>query len=123
MSKRARYLFVCTNRRPEGNPKGSCAQSGSEAIHAALKEQLHQRGLAKTEVRACTASCLDVCHMGPTIAVEPDDYWYGHVKLEDVPAIVEALQNGTRVERLVIAPDQFPSPPIAPLQGLGKKSP
>ncbi|MEO7096886.1 MAG: (2Fe-2S) ferredoxin domain-containing protein, partial [Polyangiales bacterium] len=97
MSKRTHYLFVCNNRRPEGNPKGSCAQSGSEAIHAALKEQLFKRGLAKTEVRACSASCLDVCHLGPTIAVEPDDFFYGRVKLEDVPDIVEALANGTRV--------------------------
>jgi (2Fe-2S) ferredoxin len=112
MSKRAHYLFVCNNRRAEGNPKGSCAQSGSEAIHAALKEELVKRGLARTEIRACTVSCLDVCHLGPTIAVEPDDFFYGRVTLADVPEIVDALQNGTRVERLVVAKDAFVSPPI-----------
>lgn len=107
MPKRQRYLFICNNRRPEGHPKGSCATSGAEQIHAALKEELAKRGLHRAAVRACTASCLDVCHMGPTIAVEPDNYFYGHVKLEDVPAIVEALERGERVERLVIAADQF----------------
>ena len=112
MSKRAHYLFVCINRRAEGNPKGSCAQSGSEAIYAALKEELVKRGLAKTEVRACTASCIDVCHLGPTIAVEPDDFFYGRVTLQDVPEIVDALQAGARVERLVVAKDAFESPPI-----------
>jgi (2Fe-2S) ferredoxin len=112
MAKRRHYLFVCVNRRPDGNPKGSCAQSGSEALVTALKEQLHKRGLARTEVRACSSSCLDVCHQGPTIAVEPDDFFYGHVKLEDVPEIVEALATGTRVERLVVPTDGFESPPI-----------
>ena len=27
-----RYLFVCINRRPDGHPKGSCAEKGSEAL-------------------------------------------------------------------------------------------
>ena len=107
MAKRKHYLFVCVNRRAPDNPKGSCAGSGSEALHAALKEQIAQRNLHKTEIRACTSSCLDLCHMGPTIAVEPDGYFYGHVKVEDVPEIVDALAKGERVERLVIADDAF----------------
>ncbi len=111
MPKRQRYLFVCTNRRPDGHPKGSCAASGSEAVHAALKEQLAARGLARTFVRPCSSSCLDVCHLGPTIAVEPDGYFYGRVQIEDVPAIVDAFARGERVERLVIPDDQYDEPP------------
>ena len=113
MAKRAHYLFVCNNRRADDNPKGSCAQSGSEAIHAALKEQIAQRGLHKTGIRACTASCLDVCHLGVTIAVEPDGFFYGKVTLADVPEIIDALGAGTRVERLVVREDQFDAPPVA----------
>ena len=107
MAQRRRYLFVCVNRRPDGAPKGSCAARGSNEIHAALKSGLNARDLAKTEVRACTVSCLDVCWVGPTIAVEPDGYFYGRVTLADVPAIVDALAQGTRVERLVLAPEDF----------------
>jgi (2Fe-2S) ferredoxin len=107
VAKRQRYLFVCINRRPEGNPKGSCAQSGAEAVHTALKEELGKRGMLKLGVRPCTASCLDVCHLGPTIAVEPDNYFYGRVTVADVPEIVEALSKGERVERLVVRDDQF----------------
>lgn len=113
MPKRERYLFVCTNRRPEGHPKGSCAASGSEAVHAALKEQLGARGLARTAVRACTASCLDVCHLGPTIAVEPDGYFYGRVRVEDVPEIIDAFTRGERVERLVVPDELYDEPPKA----------
>lgn len=105
--KRKHYLFVCNNRRADGHPKGSCAASGSEQIHAAIKQELAKRGMAAAEVRACTASCLDVCHLGPTIAVEPDDFFYGRVTLADIPEIVDALQRGERVERLVVANDQF----------------
>ena len=107
MAQRKHYLFVCTNRRPDGNPKGSCAERGSVEIHAALKAALGPRGLAKTEVRACTASCIDVCWAGPTIAVEPDGYFYGRVTLADVPEIIEAPASGTRVERLVLPPADF----------------
>jgi len=95
------------NRRPDGTPKGSCAARGAEQIHAALKTALAERGLAKTEARACTSSCIDVCWAGPTIAVEPDGYFYGRVTLEDVPEIVEALASGGRVERLVLPANDF----------------
>ena len=37
MALRRRYLFVCTNRRADDDPKGCCAARGSEEIRAALK--------------------------------------------------------------------------------------
>ena len=107
MPKRERYLFVCNNKRPDSHPKGSCATSGSEAVHAALKAEIARRGLARTGVRACTSSCLDVCHLGPTVGVSPDGFFYGRVTVEDVSEIVDALERGGRVERLVVADDQF----------------
>ncbi len=108
--QRKRYLFVCVNRRPDGTPKGSCAARGAVEIHAALKAELQSRGLARTEVRACTASCLDVCWAGPAIAVEPDGYFYGHVTMADVPRIADALAQGTRVEELVLSSKDFDEP-------------
>src|SRR5262249_46508495 len=104
MPLRCRYLFVCTNRRPDDNPKGSCAAKGFEALYQALKVALFDKGLAKTEVRACTSSCLDQCAAGISVLVEPDHYFYGRVKLEDVPAIVDAIAKGERVERLLMTP-------------------
>lgn len=107
MPQRKRYLFVCVNRRPDGSPKGSCAARGAVEIHAALKEQVFQAGLAKVEARPCTASCLDACWVGPVISVEPDHYFYGRVTLADVPEIVAALREDRRVERLVLQPEDF----------------
>jgi (2Fe-2S) ferredoxin len=105
--QRQRYLFVCVNRRPEDNPKGCCAERGSEEIHRALKEALAARGLAQLGARACTSSCLDQCSSGVTILVEPDHFFYGRVTLADVPEIVEALALGRRLERLVLTPEEL----------------
>jgi (2Fe-2S) ferredoxin len=76
-------------------------------IHAALKASLGEQGLAKVEARACTASCLDACWVGPVIAVEPDGFFYGRVTLGDVPEIVSALKENRRVERLVMPPEDY----------------
>lgn len=114
MPQRTRYLFVCVNRRPAGTPKGSCATRGSEALHASLKAGLGARGLNKTEVRACTSSCLDVCWAGPAIMVSPDGYVYGRVTEADVPEIVDALADGRRVERLVLPPSDFDAATAGP---------
>jgi (2Fe-2S) ferredoxin len=107
MAQRQRYLFVCTNRRADDDPKGCCAAKGSEEIRAALKEQVKARGLARLEARVCKSSCLDQCSSGVCILVEPDHFFYGRVTPADVPEIVEALASGRRVERLVLTPDDL----------------
>jgi (2Fe-2S) ferredoxin len=103
MPHRKRYLFVCTNRRDASNPKGSCAQKGSEDLVKQLKESLVKRGLA-AEIRACAVGCLDLCEIGAAIVQEPEHVAYGHVTPGDVDAIVAAAAEGRVVERLVVYP-------------------
>jgi (2Fe-2S) ferredoxin len=94
------HVFVCENRRPEDDPRGSCGCKGSAAIREALKAELARRGL-KREIRANAAGCLDACADGPAMVVYPEGVWYGRVSVEDVPEIVERhLVNGVPVERL-----------------------
>jgi (2Fe-2S) ferredoxin len=94
------HVFVCENRRPDDDPRGSCCGRGAEAVRSALKEELHRRGL-KGQVRANGAGCLDACSQGPAMVVYPEGVWYGHVRPEDVPEIVERhLLGGQPVERL-----------------------
>ena len=102
MPFRQRYLLVCINRRPDGHPKGSCAQKGSEELVTQLKEALAKRGVAKDIVRACSSSCLDMCETGVTILQEPEHVAYGHVTAADVESIAEAAARGQIVERLVV---------------------
>jgi (2Fe-2S) ferredoxin len=79
-------------------------------LHAKLKQLIKERGLAGTEVRACTSSCLDVCWAGPTVFVEPDHYGYGRVTDADLEPIVSALATGERVERLVLTEADYVMP-------------
>jgi (2Fe-2S) ferredoxin len=94
MPQRKRYLYVCVNRRPDGAPEGSCAPRGSVELYDKLKSMLKERGIATLEARACTASCLDACWVGPAIAVEPDHYFYGRLTEGDLEEIVDALARG-----------------------------
>jgi len=121
MAERNHYLFVCVSRRPDGVPKGSCAARGSVELFEALRASLHRRGLAALEVRACTSSCVDTCWVGPAIVVEPEHLFYGRVTTSDVEEIVDALQEGRSVERLVLSPDDFIEPRL--LQQAREKQP
>lgn len=101
MPHRRTYLFVCTNRREEGHPKGSCAAEGSEALVKQLKAALLARGAAST-LRACSSSCLDLCEIGAAMVQEPDHVAYGRVTPGDIDEIAEAAIAGKVVERLVV---------------------
>ena len=101
MPHRERYLFVCTNRRKDDDPRGSCAAKGSEKIADDLKIALGKLG-ANKRIRACKSSCLDMCETGVSILVEPDNVFYGNVKPEDVDEIAKATAEGRIVDRLVV---------------------
>jgi (2Fe-2S) ferredoxin len=100
-----RHVFVCTNERAPGNPKGCCKSKGAEAVRDELKKRLYEIGL-KGAVRANAAGCLDQCATGVTVVVYPEQVWYGHVTVADVPELVERhIVKGEFVERLML-PDQ-----------------
>ena len=95
-----RHVFICTNRREPGNPKGSCADKDSDAVRDAFKTLLHERGL-KGRMRANASGCLDQCSHGAAVVVYPEQVWYGGVKASDVAEIVDQhLIGGVPVERL-----------------------
>lgn len=97
-----RHVFVCTNRRPDGSPKGCCASKGGEALRLALKHELDARGVR--DVRVNAAGCLDACERGPAVVVYPEGTWYGPVQEADVPELVgKHLAHGEIVERLRMA--------------------
>jgi (2Fe-2S) ferredoxin len=103
MPFREQYLFVCTNRRVDGHPKGSCAEKGSEALVGQLKEALARRGVHKTVVRACSSSCLDLCESGIAVLHEPRHVAYGGVTTQDIEELAEAAAQGRIVDRLVVS--------------------
>lgn len=95
-----RHVFICTNQREPGNPKGDCVSKGGEEVRDTFKRLLHERGL-EGRIRANAAGCLDQCARGCAVVVYPEQVWYGGVKPEDVAEIVDShLVGGVPVERL-----------------------
>ncbi len=102
-----KHCFVCLHERPADNPRGSCANKGSEALLKALKAAANARGLGRT-VRVQKSGCLDNCEQGCSVVVYPEAVWYGHVTQADIPDLVEHLAGGPPVERLRL--DNKPQP-------------
>ena len=110
MPKFEKHIFICTNQRAEGHPRGCCNPSGEGELHRLFKTKLAQRGIKNT-VRANKAGCLDQCELGPTVVVYPEAVWYGHVTPADVDEIIDAhIIGGKPVQRLVIPDDQLNVP-------------
>ena len=99
------HAFVCTNRRDESDPRGSCAARGSEELRDYLKKQAKMAGLIKG-VRINGAGCLDRCDLGPVMVIYPEGVWYAMDSKEDIDEIIEThLVKGGRVERLLLQPE------------------
>lgn len=107
MKRFDKHIFVCENKRPDGHPKGCCADKNSLAIRAQFKKRLKELGLS-TKVRANAAGCLDACEYGATVLVYPEQVWYGGVKVDDVEEIIQQhILLNKPVERLKIIDKRF----------------
>ena len=83
-----KHIFICTNERPEGHPRGSCARKGGFDVRLAFAKGLAQRGL-KGQMRANKSGCLDACEMGVAAVVYPAGTWYIGITPDDVDEIIE----------------------------------
>ena len=103
MAKFEKHIFICTNERPAGHPRGCCNTSGEAELHRAFNSRLADRGIPGDRVRANKSGCLEQCEVGPTVVVYPDAVWYGGVTVADVDEIIDAhIVGGRPVERLII---------------------
>lgn len=90
------HIFVCTNRRPDGHPKGSCAEKGSEKLRDYMKARAKELGLS--HVRVNSAGCLDRCEHGPCLVIYPEGVWYKVNSAADVDAVLmDHVRDGGRV--------------------------
>jgi (2Fe-2S) ferredoxin len=102
------HVFACTNRRPDGHARGSCAERGSEALRDYMKARAKELGLKG--VRINSAGCLDRCELGPVMVIYPEGVWYAYRSSADVDEILRVhLVEGGRVERLMLQPDARPA--------------
>ncbi len=89
-----------------------CIANGSLEIRRVLLEEFAKRGIpAEVELNADTpensnyiskSGCQGFCQKGPLLHIEPDKILYTHVKVSDVPEIVEkTLIGGEVIDRLL----------------------
>jgi (2Fe-2S) ferredoxin len=106
MAKPRRYVFVCTNERPDEHPKGSCIGRGSAEVFQAFRDLQGEKVLLDFKVVA--TGCLEPCLAGPTVVVYPDNVWYGGVTVSDVERIIDEHLVGNRpVELLILEEGDF----------------
>ena len=82
------HLFVCTNRRPDGHKRGSCAAGGSEHLRDYMKARVKELGIPN--IRVNSAGCLDRCELGPCLVIYPEGVWY---RIDGTDAVDAVLQQ------------------------------
>src|SRR5215470_13245170 len=90
------HVFVCTNVRPDGHPRGCCKAKGAERLRDYMKARAKELGLKG--VRINTAGCLDRCELGPTMVIYPEGVWYAPKTTADIDEILAIhVRGGGRV--------------------------
>lgn len=103
------HVFACTNERPAGHKRGSCAARGSGPLRDYMKARAKELGL-EGRVRINSSGCLDRCELGPVMVIYPDGIWYHYATDVDVDEILEVhVRGGGRVARLMLRPEDGPS--------------
>ncbi len=95
------HVFICTNRRPEGHSRGSCAAAGSEKLKDYMKARVKEENIPAIRINA--AACLDRCELGPCAVIYPEGIWYRLDSREAVDTVLaKHVENQTRVPELMI---------------------
>ncbi|MDN5277126.1 MAG: NADH-quinone oxidoreductase subunit [Clostridiales bacterium] len=106
LSRQKKRVLVCAGT--------GCVAGGSLEIYKKLKKMIEDKGLyvdvrlqeEKEGIGVKKSGCHGFCEMGPLIRIEPYNYLYVKVKLENCEEIVETtLLKGQPVERLMYKQD------------------
>ena len=93
-----KIVFVCINRRAEGE-RTCCDSKGGAELHARLKELIRERGY-RTKIRVSKSGCMDRCEEGANMMVFPDNTWLSHVGDGDLEGLVDRLIADVDVDSL-----------------------
>lgn len=93
MPKPKTHFFVCINQRPQGHPRGCCADMGAMDALTALGQKLQASQKFDSVMVSAVRSCLGPCAQGPIVVVYPDNVWYGRVNREAAERIFDSHVN------------------------------
>ena len=102
MPKPAKHVFVCSQSRPQGHPRGSCGEKGCAPVLEEFLFELQKRD-CYDKIAVTNTGCIGPCGYGPNVLVYPEGIMYAGVKKDDVAVIFdEHLLGGKPVERLIM---------------------
>jgi len=105
MPKPEKHVFICTQSRPPGHPRSSCADQGCNTVYEEFLWQLQNRNLFN-KVQITATGCMGPCSEGPNVLVYPEGVMYAKVGKDDVASIYEQhLEQGQPLERLLMTPE------------------
>ena len=102
MATRRVELMLCTGT--------GCVAGGAFHLREALEKEIAYQGL-KDEVSVVITGCNGFCGQGPLLVVLPDNIFYGWLKTEDIPYLVqEHFVKGRPVKKLMFVPPEKKEP-------------
>ncbi len=106
LEKQKKKVLVCAGT--------GCVAGGALEIYNKIKELINEKGLLvdleldyeKEGIGVKKSGCHGFCEMGPLVRIEPENYLYLRVQIEDCEEIVaKTLINDEAVERLMYSAD------------------
>ena len=81
------------------SPRVSALKKGADLVNY-IQTEVADRGI---DAIVSTTGCLNVCEKGPVLIVYPNAWWYHEVDEAKVDAILDALEQSSPVEELLMA--------------------
>lgn len=103
MPKPEKHVFICSQARPAGHPRGSCAEKGCGEVLEAFWAEMQTRDLFN-RFAVTSTGCIGPCPVGPNVLIYPEGVMYSGVKKDDVTAIIEEHLLGDQVIDRLKAP-------------------
>ena len=86
-----KHILVCRGT--------GCTSSKSPKIIEEMRRIIEEKEIQN--IRVIQTGCFGLCSKGPIVVVRPEDTFYSHVKIEDCEDIINAVETGTKVDRLL----------------------
>lgn len=88
MPRPQKHVFVCTQARPPGHPRGSCSANGCTEVMNEFMNEIQARNLFE-KIALTNTGCMGPCSYGTSVLVYPEGVMYGKVTKDDVKTIIE----------------------------------
>ncbi len=88
MARPSMHVLVCTQQRPAGHPRGSCAEKGCAEVYNAFASALVKHNLF-SRIALTQTACLGPCQTGANVLIYPGAVLYIQMTADDVDQVVE----------------------------------